>query len=115
MKKIPKHRDAHFPEHWSTYLCKRYQAYKARIVKKGKEFKLSDDLFEHLIYSNCFYCGISYKNTTMSIDRIDSNLGYIPTNVVSCCKICNTMKFDLNTDIFYDQIIKIVKHNNLKV
>lgn len=41
------------------------------------------------------------------IDRVDNSLGYILSNVVSCCKICNYMKKDLSEQEFQDQCERV--------
>jgi hypothetical protein len=43
------------------------------------------------------------------IDRIDSKLGYVEGNVVSCCKICNSAKGDLTLAEFENWINKMIK------
>jgi hypothetical protein len=43
------------------------------------------------------------------LDRIDSNLGYVRSNVVPCCAVCNYMKQELSLSEFLDQVAKI--HN----
>lgn len=92
--------------------------YKNSALKRGLEFTLSDDFFMELLTSNCVYCGsepyLLNKRMTHSmylngIDRIDSNLGYIEGNVVSCCKICNSAKGDLTLIEFENWINKLIK------
>ena len=53
---------------------------------------------EYLKYyeKNCVYCGI----TAIGLDRIDSAIGYIKNNIVTCCGICNMMKASLERDAF---------------
>lgn len=80
-------------------------------------WKLSPEQTIFLISQNCHYCG-SPPNNVMSrgpakglhysgIDRINSNKGYITTNVVSCCIVCNRMKSNLNYGIFISHMNKI--------
>ena len=44
------------------------------------------------------------------IDRIDSKIGYIDGNVVTCCKHCNFAKDALTQKEFKDLIFKIYNH-----
>jgi hypothetical protein len=44
------------------------------------------------------------------IDRINSAHGYVPGNVVPCCKVCNFMKQSLTQSEFIDNIRLILKH-----
>lgn len=47
----------------------------------------------------------------VSIDRIDSNLGYTKNNIQLVCSIVNTMKWDLNQNNFLTMCKKIYLHN----
>ena len=40
---------------------------------------------------------VAYRN---GIDRVDSKLGYLPHNVVSCCRLCNQAKSNLDPQEF---------------
>ena len=99
----------------------RYLAAKHRAKKKGIEFNLTIDDLEAL-YSNqsgkCFYSGlhmplIEDRKYVVSIDRIDSNVGYVLSNVVLVCTIINSMKNDLSVVEFGD-IIEIL-HNHMQL
>ena len=91
--------------------------------KRKINFELTRDVFDILITSNCFYCKKdpfqNLKNTTdritsfyTGIDRIDSSLGYIKENCVSCCKICNVMKQQLTIEEWFSHMIKIIENWN---
>lgn len=85
-----------------------YRQYKnaARIHKRI--FELTIQEFEKLITSDCVYCGKSpsTKNRVKlsflvnGVDRVDSNIGYVISNCVSCCKRCNWVKNDLSVSEF---------------
>lgn len=75
-------------------------------------FKLSKEEFKLMTKGNCYYCDIKPKNKFHQlgqygeyiyngIDRVDSSLGYIKENCVSCCKRCNQAKNDMPLDEFY--------------
>lgn len=94
---------------------------------------LSFEEVKQLIFSNCFYCeqspelvgGIHTRAIKdgrqikrIGIDRIDSNLGYMKDNVVSCCFVCNCIKRNHNPndllkrlEIFTKNLQKLVTHN----
>lgn len=101
----------------------KYLSYKTRAKnhKKSLDFKLTKEQFREIILNNCHYCGCtpSMHHTNRSfnglfisngIDRLDSNVGYIYENCVSCCKICNIMKNNLSYDNFIKQIARIHSH-----
>ncbi len=66
-----------------------------------------DDYVISLFRQPCHYCGdVMIDQKLTGIDRIDNSKGYITSNVVPCCKICNMMKRHLNQKTF----INICKH-----
>lgn len=110
----------------------RYSQYKNRATKGKMLFELSLEEFSAIVSQVCIYCESSLKpyNVYVSrkgrvmggmktdhieaawisisgIDRIDSLLGYIKTNCVSCCSICNMMKSNLTTEEFFSHLDKI--------
>lgn len=87
----------------------KFSIYKSNSLIRGFAFELSFKEFHDLIAKSCFYCG----DDGFGIDRIDSTRGYIQDNCVSCCSICNRMKFDLNAKDFTDKCIKIANHMNI--
>ena len=50
--------------------------------------------------------------TNVSLDRIDSNIGYIKGNVQLVCRIVNTIKSTLTMDELHEWCTKILKHKN---
>lgn len=100
-----------------------YNAYIKRSELKKLEFTLDVPKFSELIHGSCYYCGalpmnmfarkrcgidqVSYYN---GIDRIDNNKGYVESNCVSCCPICNYAKSTLLKDQFLEWVKKIYTH-----
>lgn len=99
-----------------------FSSYRYRAKNKFIIFKLSLEDFKKIIFSNCYYCGtppinIQYhKNLKQNhisyngIDRKNCNLGYIKSNIVPCCKICNRAKGVLPTDKFIEWILRLYKN-----
>jgi len=96
-----------------------FHYYKKSANDRGLVFDLTKDQFSDLIYNKCYYCGeepneymygrkelISSKPIN-GVDRVDSSFGYLANNVVSCCSICNRMKWDLGHQQFLNHIEKI--------
>lgn len=125
--------NASYKRIWYQYLrdCKR----------RNLEWMLTFDEFKTLLEGNCYYCNIEpipwnvylltpdlkKKGVTVSfetankywinangIDRIDSSKHYIQDNCVSCCNLCNIMKWDYPVETFITHIKKIVDNLNLK-
>lgn len=90
--------------------------YKHNAKVAEREFSLSREEFEALIFLPCKYCGIIAGNITKcgkeilhhnGIDRIDSDLGYVKENCVACCKRCNQAKTDSKLEDFITWIKKV--------
>lgn len=90
--------------------------YKQNAAKKNREFSLTREEFRSLLKMNCIYCGAEPHNLKVTkggsfvysgIDRKDNNIGYIVTNCVSCCNICNKMKLNFTYQDFMDHIRNI--------
>lgn len=99
--------------------------YQRNAVKHGREFALNRDTFLGLTSSNCHYCGQSphqilnrSKYTGKGngayiyngIDRINSDIGYLPDNCVSCCRMCNYAKNDMSYPDFINWLDRLVEH-----
>ncbi len=100
-----------------------YKTYVTRARLKGLEFKISYDYFLEMSQKPCIYCGTEKSNVFElkrlafnykrynGIDRVDSNLGYVPDNCVPCCKICNRAKSDLSMNDWREYISKVISYN----
>lgn len=104
-------------------------SYRRNARSRGLEWELSDDEVRHLFSLVCHYCGVGPSNfgrpsTTSAsdpqpdrgiaysgIDRIDNDKGYIVSNVVPCCKICNRAKANLSYLDFKAWIGKVIAYN----
>lgn len=87
----------------------KYKQYKKQSAKRRNiEFSLTYGEFIEIFHSNCTYCG---QEDSRGIDRVDNSIGYIKTNSVGCCKMCNFMKHSQNKNDFIKQCKKIAWHN----
>jgi len=99
-------------------ITKRFGDSKLRASSKGFRFNLTKEFLENLYTEQCgkcFYSGLELSlctsdNFSLSIDRVNSNLGYETGNVVLCCKIINYMKLDLS-EVEFKNIIKRLYDN----
>jgi len=82
------------------------------------EFTLSFESVKTLLkFQTCYYTGRKFDNDgpyARSIDRIDSNKGYIEGNVVSCTVDINGKKSNLSDDEIELLYTKIVLHKKNK-
>jgi|GEM_PF-698148 len=99
-----------------------WQSYKNGAKDRDLKFELDKQTFLYLTTANCHYCGLEPRQIRKSrtkgtdpsyvyngIDRIDSDLGYVEGNVLSCCKQCNIAKGTHTYKKFFEWISKIVK------
>jgi hypothetical protein len=102
-----------------------YGVYRRAANKRKLPFKLTKTKFLRLIYDNCFYCGAepmlvefyaghaTPKNISYNgIDRVNNDKGYVNSNCVSCCRICNRAKSNLPYKEFLQWIEKFVAFRN---
>lgn len=87
----------------------RFFALKASAKHRGLLVEITFDDFIKITKGLCEYCG--EKNNGFGVDRLDSSIGYLKENCVSCCSTCNFMKLSLTKDQFLEHIEKIYKHN----
>ena len=94
-------------------IFKYYQVYKNSAESKQLAFDFNKEEYVKLVETPCNYCGIMQEKGFNGIDRIDSTIGYIKDNCVSCCAMCNYMKGCLDKDIFIQRVEHIVSYNKL--
>ena len=91
------------------------RVYKYSARERGFDFSLSRETFEELTTSNCVYCGKPPNKSHRKcdtflyngLDRVDNSIGYIASNVVPCCYICNKMKGELPVEVFLEHLNNI--------
>ena len=64
----------------------------------------------------CYYTGVKMtiqpvNNNTVSIERINSEVGYVKDNIVLVCHIVNIMKSDFDVDYFFSICEKVLIHS----
>ncbi len=106
--------------HPNVYIARVINQYRNRsYVDYGCDFSISIEEFEKLILDNCHYCGKEPSNKLSKvdfkyngIDRLNSNLGYIEGNCVTCCKHCNIAKNTMTYSEFNDWIDIVYNFKN---
>jgi hypothetical protein len=103
--------------------------YRKHAKAAGRCFDLTNEQFFCLTQSDCHYCGAKPSNVEdtagrasssptsavqpfvySGLDRVDSSKGYELSNVVPCCKRCNSAKSDMPQDEFLGHIASIYNH-----
>jgi hypothetical protein len=98
------------------------RSYKSGAKQRNLDWSLPINQFESLIFSDCHYCGAKPVNCVWrltkyrkgsvyynGIDRVDNRRGYLPDNVVSCCRVCNLAKGTMTTDEFISWVFRVAK------
>lgn len=88
-----------------------YGNYKRTAELKQLDFELSEEEFNKIVKTECSYCGIMQDKGFNGIDRVNSLVGYISENCVSCCATCNFMKKCLDKQTFLQRIEHIMTYN----
>ena len=83
-----------------------FKIYKRSARLKKLMFEFSEEEFKTLVTQNCYYCNIVDEKGFNGIDRMNQQMGYISSNSVSCCSMCNWMKGSLDSATF----IKRTRH-----
>jgi len=98
----------YFPEEFCDTDAASYNRYKIRANNKSLPFELTKDEYDIIVNSQCYLCGRkSYEKYKNGIDRIDNNLGYIMSNVKSCCGSCNFIKKDMELNELFNKMTEI--------
>lgn len=99
--------------------------YKANAKRRNLEFSLSNEIVKKLSQGNCAYCGVKPKQIMVSkdsfgyytyngIDRCNKNKGYIVSNCITCCKICNRAKSNMTIREWNNYLYRLIKYNTVK-
>lgn len=89
----------HSPKTLYSVFCR--EARKRNLVNE-----LSFEQWQNLRWMPCGYCG----GETTGIDRIDSSIGYVSSNVTAACERCNKMKGSQSAWDWYAQIERVLQH-----
>lgn len=100
-----------------------YNRIKRRAKKQGFDFSISQKFLYDLFLKQNKKCKltdicISFDNNTASLDRVNSNLGYTPNNVMWVCKDINIMKngYDLGYFVSMCKLVnKLYKNKDVVI
>lgn len=87
------------PQPFESLVALKYLQKQINAQERGLEFTLTlQDMRTLLKKKTCYYSGVTLTltgETALSLDRINDELGYIPSNVVACASIVNQIKNEL--------------------
>ncbi len=77
-----------------------YRQYRKCAYDRKLDFLISEKQFYSIVLQDCFYCGSppQQRSTTSrtfkasGVDRMNNDEGYVLSNCVPCCSICNMAK-----------------------
>lgn len=100
-----------------------YSGYKRDSRRRSLVFSLSLNDFYEISQKLCYYCGEKPTKKQRKdlrcygdfiyngIDRFNNSIGYVKSNCVPCCFVCNRLKHNMEFGDFKDKIFQI--HNHL--
>lgn len=101
-----------------------YASYRCSAENRSLSFELTKEQFKLLTTQNCFYCGkepnqkykpyLSKGYVYNGVDRRNNEIGYVLSNVVSCCKLCNWMKNSFLESDFLAHCALVTEYQNKK-
>jgi hypothetical protein len=82
-------------------------------TRRGFEWSLTFEYYLNIIQNPCYYCNDYFdkRSRACGLDRKNSELGYIESNVVSCCTFCNTFKSNILSENETLEIISFLIKN----
>lgn len=93
----------------------KFSGKKSRTKRDGKPLHLEPIDYENFIKGDCYYClkpsnhEDSFENLTYNtVDRVNSDIGYLKENCVSCCAPCNAAKSNWSVQVFIAHTARIV-------
>ena len=101
------HRD--ISRDYRNSLTGKFNTYKIGARRRNIEFYLNMFDFASISVNPCYYCG-NKDSIYNGVDRKDCNVGYCLDNCVACCKMCNHMKQEYNSDDFINKCMEVSNH-----
>lgn len=85
-------------EEQQSHLNRKLSLLKSSAKARGIKVKINIAHYHFLLSQGCTYCGDEvWTKGGHSLDRVDSKRGYVNTNIVACCAICNRAKSNLDS------------------
>uniref|UniRef100_A0A6C0I7D7 Uncharacterized protein n=1 Tax=viral metagenome TaxID=1070528 RepID=A0A6C0I7D7_9ZZZZ len=109
LKEVETRRTRHrnYNEERKANIQRHYQEYITSANKRCISFDVSIEEFATLVGSECAYCRYYNESEVIGIDRVDNSIGYITSNVVGCCSVCNRMKNTHSLEFFKEHVRKL--------
>jgi hypothetical protein len=118
--KIAQHIDSYskktgslYPEVFQNTKSVKYSLSKLSAISRNIPFDVSKEYFDTKKQECCYLCGKQNSEIHQNgIDRLDSSIGYVESNMQSCCGTCNYMKNNYSLESFLEKCSLIsINHN----
>jgi hypothetical protein len=86
--------------------------FKNGAIKRDLELTIDFEKFKDIVIRPCFFCGEFSLSNYNGVDRYDNRKGYISSNCVACCTMCNIMKGGKTPHEFHEKIKSISQFQN---
>lgn len=128
-EEVRKRPRARIVDHRNTAIVTLMSGYRHQATKRGYCWELTREQFETITSQSCHYCGViplqsqAYRSRDVEvldayiyngIDRQDNSQGYVSTNVVPCCGVCNRTKMGDSVEQFLAHVERICNHSIAK-
>lgn len=87
----------------------RFNKAKDSAKRRGIPWGLSFETWLSMLEYACTYCKEHLNETGAGLDRLNHDGGYIPINVVPCCKTCNAIRGNVFTPQEMMQIAVVIR------
>jgi len=121
--KIAQHIDSYskktgtfYPEIFKDTKLVKYSLSKLSALIRDIPFDVSKEIFDAKKQECCYLCGKENSETHQNgIDRVDSTIGYVESNMKSCCGTCNIMKSNYTLDSFLEKCSRVAMNHKPNV
>ena len=94
----------------------KYKLLKRTAANQNREMTISFSEFVAIRALPCNYCGVTELSSTgYGLDRKDNSVGYILSNVVPCCRVCNVAKNNQTFEEFAAWIQRLINYRGNKM
>lgn len=90
---------------YSQSIPGKYREYKKGAFDRNYKWAITRKEFESFWQKPCYYCGTEIE--TIGLDRINNDLGYIKSNLVPCCSVCNRAKDTMTAEEYIEHCRRV--------
>ena len=87
-----------------------WRDFKNGAIKRELELTVNFEAFKDIVVRPCFFCGEYSLSSYNGVDRYDNRKGYITSNCVPCCSMCNIMKGSTQPVEYYEKLQAILHY-----